>query len=185
MGVLHGLQCGYLFLCGLLPGLSGGSLLCWCPFQALHGNLPSSAWSTSSHSFTDPGVCRGVSHTSFLVLFHWSLVVLLFLNYKSPEVLPLWAKDSAMPCGGGMESPGTGHVQPRAIPASHHRPPSSPQGVGTDSLFSQLGLVLSSSGGKWFVISPSPLSLVPDAPSRQLSHREAGQYIAYHEYQFL
>lgn len=53
-------------------------------------------------------------------------MVLLFLKYKFPEVLPLWARDSAVPCGGwhvvmelAMSSPGQSQppvTDPQAAP---------------------------------------------------------------------
>lgn len=128
MGVLHGLQCGYLFYCDPLPGLPSGNLLYWGPFQAVHGHLCSGAWSTSS---TPPSLTL-VAAGLFLTLFSLSSFTGLwwlcsFLNTSSQRCCLCGKGAQPCPVMGGMESSGTGHVQPWAVPASHHRPPGSLQ----------------------------------------------------------
>lgn len=106
-------------ICSSVVSSLGCQVLCWGPFQALHGNLHSGAWSTSSPSFfTDPSVCRAVSHTFFLVLLPWSLV-------REVPRGAAFCGQGAEPCPvmGGVESSGTDHVQSRESQPPNTEPP--------------------------------------------------------------
>ncbi|KAK4830186.1 LOW QUALITY PROTEIN: hypothetical protein QYF61_009213 [Mycteria americana] len=90
-GVLHGLQ---VDICSTvdLHGLQGDSLPHHCLHQGLQGNLCSSAWSISSPSFTDLGVCRAVpltySHSSLQLQLLLCSNFFPLLKYIIQEVLP-------------------------------------------------------------------------------------------------
>jgi len=77
---------GYLLHCGP-PRAAGDNLLHHGLLHRLQGNLCSGAWSTSSPSFTDLGVCRAISlthsHSSTLLQFFSPL-----LKYVITEGLP-------------------------------------------------------------------------------------------------
>lgn len=142
-------ECGYLFHSGLFPGLLSVDLALLDPF-------PGAAWVS---------LLWCLKHL-FPLLLHWpwclqgcfsycfpcptSLAVVLLLNTSSQRCCLCGQGAQSCPVVGGMESSRTDHVQPRAIPASHHRSPRPGHW-----LFSEPGLVLSNSSGKWFVIFAS------------------------------
>lgn len=110
---LHGLQ----FLQGML--------ICSSALQKMQGSLFSSAWSTSSLSFSDLGAHRAVSNFFFLLLLffyffffflisHCLCSVLHFPKYVFCKVTPVCLCSSAVV--GLLELTGTGCVWPGGLP---------------------------------------------------------------------
>jgi len=115
-GMRSSMGCSVDICCTVVfDGLHGGNMCHHSLYRGLQGNLCSGAWSTSSHSFfADPGVCRAVSLTFFLLLSPTAAAqhFLPFLKCIFTEAPSLSLMGSALASSGSiLELAGTGSGQ--------------------------------------------------------------------------